>query len=235
MPRQLATLGIGAGVYAYTRKVQALSPIAYWPMAELSGTVAQDASGNGRNGAYTAVTLGQSGIGDGRTAPSLDGTTSYNNVFGASLAAAINTAVGTVQVWFRMTENVDGTNRFLINLFTDVNNRLVLDRTAATTMRWRYVAGGTTKTLNITVANTLWHQFVVTWSKAADQAIGYLDGVQQGATQTGLGTWVGAVGTALIGASTAAPTFAWSGLEAHAAIWTTVLSGTQVAALARVP
>jgi len=57
---------------AYGALVQSLGPIAYWPMDEQSGTVAVDQSGNGRNGAYTAVTLGQPGMGDGRTAASFD-------------------------------------------------------------------------------------------------------------------------------------------------------------------
>jgi hypothetical protein len=219
---------------AYGALVQSLGPIAYWPMDEAAGAVAVDRSGNGRNGAYTAVTLGQPGIGDGRTAPSFDGTTSYNNVFGASLAAAFNSALGSIAIWFRLPENVDATNRFAINLFTDANNRVVFDRTAGTTMRWRYIAGGTTETLNITVANTAWHHFAVTWNKAGDQAIGYLDGVQQGAAQTGLGVWAGAIGQALIGASTAAPTFVWSGTLAHAAVWNSALSAAQILTLAQV-
>lgn len=219
----------------YTNKVKALNPIAYWPQAEASGNVALDESGNGRNGTYTAVTLGVAGIGDGRTAPSFDGATSYNNVFSASLAAAFSGVVGTAHVWFRLPEIVDGTNRFMLNLFADVNNRVVIDRSAPTTMRWRYIAGGTTKTLNITVAVTTWQSITITWNKVGDQAIGYSNGVQNGVTQTGLGVFAGSIGTALIGASTAAPTFAWNGLEAHVALWNRVLSAAEVLSLATVP
>ena len=54
-----------AAVLLYSEKVLALSPIAYWPLWEAAGAVAEDISGNGFDGAYTGVTLGQTGIGDG--------------------------------------------------------------------------------------------------------------------------------------------------------------------------
>ena len=76
----------------YTGKIQALGPIAYWPLSEASGTTIVDASGNARNGAYTAVTLGQAGIGDGRTSASFDGSTSFGDLYSASLAGAFNGA-----------------------------------------------------------------------------------------------------------------------------------------------
>jgi hypothetical protein len=41
------------------------APLALYPMDEPSGTTMNDASGNGRNGSYTSVTLGQTPIGTG--------------------------------------------------------------------------------------------------------------------------------------------------------------------------
>ncbi len=231
----LQLLGSARNPLAYTNKIKALGPIAYYPQAEPSGTTIVDESGNGRNGTYVGVTLGQPGIGDGRTAAGYDGATSYGNIYSASLAGAWNGAEGSIVIWGQWTENVDGANRFLANLFTNTNNRLVIDRTAATTLRWRYIAGGTTKTINITINDTNWHAIAVTWNKAADRAIGYYDGGQSGTTQTGLGTWVGALTTALIGASTITPTFVWKGRSAHVALFNRALSAAEIASLAVVP
>ncbi len=50
----------------YFRKVLSHRPIAYWPLWEASGSVAFDLAGNALHGAYTGVTLGQVGVGDGR-------------------------------------------------------------------------------------------------------------------------------------------------------------------------
>jgi hypothetical protein len=61
----------------YARKMLAVAPnnlIGYWPMWELAGNIAYDRGPEGNNGAYSGVTLGQPGIGDGRSCPYFDGT-----------------------------------------------------------------------------------------------------------------------------------------------------------------
>ena len=62
---------------AYDTAVLADSPLMYWEMAEPSGTTMTDSSGNSHNGTFSAVTLGATGIGDGATAASFNGTSSF--------------------------------------------------------------------------------------------------------------------------------------------------------------
>lgn len=231
-------------VFAYTNKVVALSPIAYWPLAELSGLVIVDASGNGRNGAYKGAgepLLGQVGIGDGRNAPLFDGTNDYGDIFSASLAGAFSGAEGTVACWVKINAAgvwSDAADRRPINLRVDANNRLNMNKTATLNqVSCTYVAGGTSKGVNFTTAGPLtWFHLAMTWSAGADQLKFYVNGTQQGATQTALGTWAGslATGVCAIGASDLIGSAEWSGNVAHVAVWASALSAAQVLALATV-
>ena len=227
--RLLLWSGGGDSAMVYTNKVQALSPIAYWPQAEPSGTTIVDESGNGRDGTYTGVTLGASGIGDGRTAATyVPGSTSRGNVFSASLQAAFNSAEGTIVCWCQVRAAgvwADGQNRRIFQFLADASNN-VLD--------WTYIAGGVSSARTKTITPTAWFHLALTWSKSGDQVKAYYNGIQEGATLTGLGVWAGslaATGTT-IGSSSSAGSFIWDGNLAHAAIFGSALSAAQVATLA---
>lgn len=230
--------------FDYTNKVLTTGPIAYWPMAEASGaTVALDASGNSRTGAYTAVTLGQTGIGDGRTSPSFDGSTSYNNVYTASLAAAFSGAEGSFSIWAKVSGSgvwTDGVTRRIILFQVDASNRVGINKAVANNeVDILYVAGGTSKSAGVTsFSPTGWSHFGLTWSAGGNAVKFYLNGAQSGATLTGLGVFAGALSTTqtIIGSlTTGAAAQVWSGMLAHAAIWNSALSATQMLALATVP
>ncbi len=232
-------------VQAYTNKVKALAAanlIAYWPQAEASGTTALDESGNGRTGAYTGVTLGATGIGDGRTAATYVAASSGRcNVYSASLNGAFNTAEGTIAGWFQVSAAgvwTDATNRYFIHLFADASNLVYIRRqTTNNQIAYVYIAGGTSKSFAATLSPTAWFHLALTWSKSADQMKGYVNGAQVGATQTGLGVWSGALASTncLIGAQSTAGSGPWSGNGAHVAVWSTPLTAPQIAALAVVP
>ena len=49
-----------------------------------------DISGNGFDGAYTGVTLGQDGIGDGNTCPLFDGANDFLDFYSAGFSSAFN-------------------------------------------------------------------------------------------------------------------------------------------------
>jgi len=223
----------------YTNKVLALNPIAYWPMAESSGTVMLDASGNGRNGTYTAVTLAQTGIGDGRTSASFDGSTSLGNAFTAGLQGAFNPAEGTSAIWCKVSAAgvwTDGVQRFasLFGVNLSSNYAGIYKRTVSNSFENDYFAGGVAKAVAFTQSPTAWFHIAMTWSVAADQVKFYTNGVQQGATLTGLGTWSGALASTrcVIGAGSTAPATVWSGTLAHAVVFASALSPTNIAALA---
>lgn len=236
---------LGSDPLAYTNKIIALAPTAYWPLAEASGTTIVDASGNGRNGAYKAAgepLLGQTGIGDGRTAALFDGVNDYGNLFSASLQGAFNGSEGTLALWIRVANAgvwTDGIDRRLINLRVDASNRVQVDRGPTNNqVSCTYIAGGTSKGVSFTTAAPLtWLHLAVTWSKAADQVKFYVSGIQQGVTQTGLGVWAGVLAPTLtiLGASDSAGSNVTSGYLAHAAVWGAPLSAATIATLAVVP
>lgn len=230
---------------AYTQKVKIVAGanlIAYWPLAEASGTTIVDESGNARNGTYTAVTLGAAGIGDARSAASLDGSTSWGNLFSSSLQSAFGSAEGAAACWFRVSGSgiwTDSTIRRFLTLQVDGNNRVLLQRSSGNNqISASYVAGGTTKSVTATTTGeTTWLHLAMTWSKSADQMKVYVGGAQSGSTQTGLGTWSGSLlsTTTLLGAATQVPANVWSGTLAHVVLMDAAASAAQIAALARVP
>lgn len=233
-------------VLRYTNKVIALAPIAYWPMAEASGTVALDASGNARNGAYTGVTLGNVGIGDGRTAAGFDGATSYNNVYSASLNGAFTPGEFTVALWGKVSAAgvwTDGILRRLIRLRADANNDIALSKNSTNgQLIAGYTAGGTGKFVTVSTTTLGWFFLALTVSKSGDAMKAYYADAgtpfaQAGATQTGLGTWAGALAstTTIVGAAVTTPSNVWSGNMAHVPLWSTPLSAAQIATLATVP
>lgn len=225
---------------AYTNKVLQAAPanlIQYLPMAEPSGTTAQDASGNGRTGAYTGVTLGVTGIGDGRTAASFDGATSFNNALNA--AAAFNGPEGTIALWMKVASAgvwSDGVLRRLFHLTVDANNQLsIFKSTAANRVDMIYLAGSVTKTVITTgLTSTDYIHFGLTWSKSGDAMKAYVAGVQSGATQNGLGVWAGVPTLMIVGAGSLVPANVINGIEAHYALWNTPLTAAQMLALATV-
>ena len=241
--QQKRLLFSGNAALRYTRKVKDLGPIAYWPEGEPSGTVSLDESGNSaRNGVYTGVTLGNPGIGDGRTSAGFDGATSKNNIYSASLAAAFNGSESTVAGWAQVANAgvwTDATLRVIVALWVNGNNRAeIIKNTTNNQIVMVYDSGAVVQQFVIGSVSTLSPFHVaLTWSKSADQAKAYLNGVQQGATQTGLGVWVGSLAatTTVIGARTTTPTSVWSGSLAHLAVWNRALAAAEVASLAVVP
>jgi hypothetical protein len=228
----------------YTKKVRLSAfqyQIGYWPLADPIGSAsAGDESGLRAHGSYTNIALEQAGIGDGRTAALF--SSSYVNIYTAALDAVFNGGEGTLAIWFQFQSAgiwTDATARQFLQLRTDANNQATIRRTTTNNqLQAQYVAGGTSKTVNITSlgGSVAWNHFAMTWSKSADQVIAYINGAQSGATQTGLGTWAGALNSTacLIGASTTTPGNPMSGLLAHAAAWNTPLSAAQIARLATV-
>lgn len=225
----------------YSNKVlstQRSALLAYWPLSEASGTTITDLSGNGRNGTYTGVDLGQTGIGDGRTAPYFDGVNDYGNVYSAALASGFNKDEGTAALWVKVNSAgiwSDGADHMALAITNDaVDSYLWIKKTAPATLSFTYRGGATIKTVTVGSQSSVgWLHLAMTWSKAADQMKVYINGVQGGSTQTGLGTWTGVLNSSrcVIGARLTTGDV-WNGTIAHTAIWTTPLTAAQIASLA---
>jgi hypothetical protein len=240
---RFSAVGRSSRVLDYRYTVLGTQPdalLAYWSLGDASGLVAEDISGNNRDGAYTAITLGQTGIGDGSTAAGFDGSTSYLNAYSAALAAVFTGGEFTISLWFKVANAgvwTDTTNRRLLTLQVDSNNRILLQKTTtANQLNWFYQAGGTSKSVSKTTTTpTGWVQMAVSVSKTANEMKPYYNGVQEGITQTGLGTFAGSLAatTTAIGSSNSnGPVAVWNGSLAHVAVWNVALTGTEVAYLA---
>jgi hypothetical protein len=190
----------GASYLTRIRREFGSSLVALWPQYEVSGTQITDISGNGHNGTYSNVTLGQAGIGDGNTAAGYNGTAgasgSRGDVYSAGFAAAFNGAEGTLLGWWKVANAgvwADGTYRRLASFWKDnnnvldvykanVNNHLYLFRKGSTVLRGvdtTYLAG-----------STAWFQMAMTWSVSADAVRVYLNGTRVDASAAAIGAWV---------------------------------------------
>lgn len=228
---------------AYTANIVSLNPIAYWPLAEASGTKAFDESGNSpsgeRDGTYTNVVLGQTGIGDRRTSALFVPASSPRvAVHTTGLAGAFNGAVGTLLLWTKVSGAgvwTDGTTRYMAQLFADASNLVYIRKnTTNNQMQFVYVAGGTTSAVIATYSGTDWTTFAITWNRSAGangEVKGYTNGVQTGVTQTALGTFAGtlAATNTVIGAISTAGANPWDGTIAHVAVFNTALTAQQIA------
>ena len=246
MPYPVAAVrGKNYGGASYANKVLSYSPIAYWPLWEATGAVATDISGNGYHGAYTAVTLGQTGIGDGETCPLFDGTTSFVDVYSTGLRDAFDgiRAKGSLVIWakvFNVGVWTDGIRRHCMNILKDgnyyvhirkidTNNRTEVDRKANTV---------STKITKTSMTTTDWICWATSWYELTDEHIAYYNGAQEGATLGTLGAW--GAGQPIVSANTnigsysTVPDFPWYGWLAHYALFDSILTPEQMADLAAV-
>jgi hypothetical protein len=239
--------GWGSGGFVggqpYYAKVLSYSPIAYWQMAETSGTTAVCSVDTNQNGTYArdVSTMGTgTGIGDGNTAPAFDGTNDVLNAYSATLAGAFDGTEGTIALWCRVNAAgvwSDSTERYAFRFEADANNYVRNEKhTAVGDFRWLYKADGATEVQVSTLSTTAWFHAAITWSDTNDQVIYYVGGVQQGSIDTTVGTWAGPLANTLtvIGAGITTPLIVWYGWLAHAAVWTSPLTQPQLADLATV-
>ena len=217
--------------------------IAYWPLWETAGAVADNLEGTAaRDGAYTGVTLGNSTGPDGRPVPLFDGTNDFVNIYSASLNTAFNGAAGTFALWHKVSGAgvwTDGVARYMVNLQASANDLIQIWKTVNNNeVKIDYKAGGTLETRALVAHSpTAWGHYAITWNKAGDQVIAYYNGTQAGDTMTALGIWAGDLLAArtVVGAfRTDAVSGSIDGWLAHAAVWDTPLTATQILALATV-
>lgn len=198
-------ISIAGSRLPYWRQIQNIfgsSLIAYWPLWEASGTVANDISGNSRNGTYTGVDIGAAGIGDGKTCPYFDGTNDYVTIFSTSLRDAFNGSEGTIFIWAKVEDALewtDGKNHYAVQLWVDNNNRLKISLGSNGYISEWYYASGVEKTnIGFKARTTDWMLLGFTWSHSSDAMQCYLNGEAIGFALTGLGDWVGTLAYANI-------------------------------------
>jgi len=230
----------------YTNKVLGLlgaSLLGYWTLGDSVGSTAADATGHGYTGAATAVTFGQTGIGDGGTSAKFDGSTSFVNLYSSALSTAFPRAEGTLIAWLQVRANSvwsDATNRNPCEFAIDGSNWVYLQKsTTANQLQFIEQGAGTSKTQQGTItANTNWHSLIGSWSVSNNTTHLYYDGAELGTPQTGIVALSnnGFLNQYMaIGCFNITPSQVWDGQLAHVAIVTRPVTPTEAAALAVVP
>jgi peptidoglycan/xylan/chitin deacetylase (PgdA/CDA1 family) len=233
----------GGGVRSYYETILATEPanlIRYFPMDETSGTTAVDHSGNNGNGTYTDVTLGETGIGDGKTSGQFISAGSRINFSSAATAALFNGQEGTFTCWFKSNSPDDwrsADDHYILYLIVDANNYLFINKRGSDKkLITLYRANGTTFYHVLPFYQVSgWCHLAFTWSLSDGYIHIYLNGVEQNVAAAVTQPWAGSLRTdygAVIGCLGNAWTKSINGHLAHAALWTKALTEAQIQTLA---
>ena len=180
--KKILTMGwpVVSGAKTYLERVKILfgtALVGYWPLNEPGGAVAYDVSGHGYNGAYNGnITLGQPGIGDGKTSALFGGTNGYVQLATNLPFAAFSTAEGTLMCWAKIAqaEWIDGSYHWLIYILTNTGKAYNICKYNSYTVRF-----GASDQNHITgdCYNLDWMHLAVTWSDAGTKVEYYINGV----------------------------------------------------------
>ena len=187
---------------------------------ESGGTVAYNAEGTlDRNGAYVNAVPGAQIFLDGSPAPVLDGTGDYINLYSASLNAALSAVsygevtINLFQIVSAAADWTDGINHRALEIAADGSNTFRFTKSANNQYQIQYTAGGTADAIAVTHSSIDWTCMGMVVSKSGDTMKAFVNGVQQGATQTGIGTWAGALASTscVLGAANTSAVVPWKG------------------------
>ena len=221
--------------------------VGLWPLDEESRTVAYDISPYGYNGTSSGLlrsNLQRSFLApDGGKCAQFDGSASYINIYAAQPAQP--TAIGSISLLAAVPQaNLAGTTKMqLIKLGVDNDNNIEITfDTTAYRFNGSYEGGGTTDSDNSSLVYNVdggpqspeWHHFGLTWTKAGDALKFYVDGLQQGTTQSTLDTWTGDLASTLmvLGSSVTTGADFLTGYIARLGIWSVVLPAATMRDLA---
>lgn len=210
--------GADAGAAYAQRLVNVYGAQEVWRLTDIkTGTTIPATVAAARNGTLQGWTLQNtvSPVSGDFKAPYSDGSNDYGDITTASLTSLFNPAALSINIWIKTT---DWTTNFrtAFLLLADGNNQVRIISTTGGAALY-YIAGGTTDTRAYLTASTDWLMMTMTVDTVADEMKTYVNGGSAD-TQTGLGSWTGALGRAEIGAQTLVPSNVWDGDLAFAAV-----------------
>lgn len=195
---------------------------------------------NGNGVAANVPTVNQDAGSKLLKAYSFDGSNDFVNIYSADLNSAFNPDEGTLLVFAKVSDAgvwTDGAQRFIATIGLSSNEvYLRKSSTGSNRIDFVYTAGGTVKSIALTsFSPTDFFMLAITWSKSADEMKAYSNGVQTGATQTGLGAWAGNLNSAqcVIGAANTSAANRFSGFIAHPALVNRALSDAEIHRIAK--
>lgn len=206
--------------------------IGYYPLNDLSGSVAHDYSGNDYHGTYYSASVGgETGIGDGLKAPYFDEINDYVDLPSGFLSAWDGREV-TVAFWARMDRSVDwddGQSKRPWMCEDSVGGGFRFE-SMPNYPKMQYNLNAYAY-IRITVGTpTTWQHYAMTCSDSGSIARAYWNGVAGGTTA--YGSTDAALTYANIGTFQDGTGAFWRGGIAHVAIWNRVLTASEIAQLA---
>lgn len=227
----------GGEAIPYINKCLAVQPanlLAFFPLNETSGLVADNAEGTAaRDGAYSNITLNQvAGPFKENNAGALDGLLSYVNMYSASLAAAFNTGIYTVNLWMKRPVD-DAAVRLGIFMGGNTTNYMYIGQTANPTIKFRHIVSGTPLDVDLTTTSTAWNMYTQTADSGTGELKAYFNGSQTGVTKTGLTAWNNGVVSGLcnIGSYLSPPQLTWKGNLMYVGLWKVALGQPDITTL----
>lgn len=214
--------------------------IQYLILNQTSGSTAVDSSPEGNDGTYSGATLANATGPDGRPVPLFDGVNDHVNVYSAGFDSDWNGQEFTVSLWGKVLNAAvwtDGTIKLMINLHVDADNKFfILKSNVSNEITVQYTASAVDKIINISISTINWFNIIVTVSLASDEMKIFLNGIQQGATITTLGTWIGNLDSSntVLAAFNTAGIFSWSGWLANIPIWNKTVSAPSIPNLSKI-
>lgn len=198
--------------------LNSIPDVDWWHLQEAAGSVIVNTDPT-LNGTNVGAEINKAADGNLGRAYGFDGATTFGNIYSAALNAKLNTATGTIIIFFKAANAAvwtDGTTRRLIALTGTVgasNNITVFKLVANNSMRFRYVAGGTADQVDVTLSPTNTAMAAFTWDTGpADEIEVFLNAISQGVSP-GLGVWADnlAVNSTTLAAADTVPAQVWNG------------------------
>ncbi len=218
---------------SYSSEVLADSPLAYYRLADTSGTAFVDSSGNSRDGGYVNVPILDVAsllLSDANTAADFDGTNDYGTI---ADGAWMDVSTITLEAWVRFDNTASASEVFLSRWSSVSGNQVwIMQRTSAGKLQFDWKdSGGTTRTLTgstTLAANTTYH-LVATVDSVGVGTV-YVNGVSDGTLDPAgsLTVRTSATSSIFLGAHPPTPSLFTNGKIDEVAIYGSALSSTRV-------
>ena len=138
----------------YQDAVMADGPLSYWRLDETSGTVAQDATANDRDGTFTNAALGAA-------SPFLGAGTAVTLPKTGSIAGTVAASSGSVELWLNATKLKKGEQAGIAAHGDPAGDGWALGIGAKRKVAWKHA--GATSQSKVTLPTGIWTQVAVTW------------------------------------------------------------------------
>jgi hypothetical protein len=223
---------------SYNCRIIATAPLVYFPMDEVSGSVAKNwgSLGIAANGSYTGADLHSAPGPKGSGAPFFDGVNDFGSMYSAAFCTAFDAIGGECSIgcWCKVygaaawTESVE---KEVMRISSGVPySRVLYQRiNSGNDLQTRWDGGGVLLAKTASDKPLDWFHILMTVSLSADAMRFYVNGVQSGTTGTGVQAWDGSTnGAAIASCAHASPSLPWHGWLAHLAIWNRALSADEI-------